>query len=164
MKKTIVLLLFMFVVSGSVFSACGVANAPAPDTVADPTTVPSPTSAPVESVKPQETVSEPKVTLKYVDGVYTQTGAYQSPAGPESIKVTVSVKDDFVSSVTVVSNAVNEGSKQYQALFIDGINSLVVGKKLSDVAALGQVNGSSLTPKGFQQALASIKSDALAKN
>jgi len=112
-----------------------------------------------EEVLEEEEVAE--VTTMYADGSYSSSGSYQSPAGSESISVTLVVKDDKVSSLSVVSNAVHATSKTYQGKFISGINSLVVGKSIEELGSFSQVNGSSLTPNGFKQALNSIKSQAL---
>lgn len=98
----------------------------------------------------------------YEDGTYTETGSYVSPAGPESVTVTVTVTDDVVTGVSVVSNAVNPNSIIYQSLFIDGVNSVVVGKSLDELGSLGPVNGSSLTPTGFNQAMVAIQAEAKA--
>ncbi len=113
----------------------------------------------IEEATDVEEVSE--VTTMYADGSYSSSGSYQSPAGSESISVTLVVKDDKVSSLSVVSNAVHATSKTYQGKFISGINSLVVGKSIEELGSFSQVNGSSLTPNGFKQALNSIKSQAL---
>lgn len=115
-----------------------------------------------ETVAPEETStpSEPEETFLYVDGSYTQTGSYQNPAGGDSITVTLTVDDDVVTALTVLGNATNPTTKNYQSLFISGIPSLVVGKSLDSLGSLGPVNGSSLTPNGFNQALAAIKASA----
>lgn len=97
---------------------------------------------------------------EYVDGTYSQVGSYQSPAGAETITVNVTVKDDVVSGLNITANATNDVSIKLQKLFIDGANAEVVGKKLSEIEDLGIVNGSSLTPKGFNAALAEVKAQA----
>ena len=113
----------------------------------------------IEEAIDEEEVAE--VTTMYADGSYSSSGSYQSPAGSESISVTLVVKDDKVFSLSVASNAVNATGKIYQGKFISGINSLVVGKSIEELGSFSQVNGSSLTPNGFNQALNSIKSQAL---
>ncbi len=108
------------------------------------------------SITPQPEV---KVTTKYNDGSYIKTGGYQSPGGSETVTVNVSVKDDMVQSVSVAGGTDNDVSKNFQKLFIDGVNAQVVGKKLADVK-VGVVNGSSLTGIGFNQAIDAIRSSA----
>lgn len=130
--------------------------APVDKSEPEPVTVPAKTETNIESNEP--TV---EVKTKYADGTYTNSGGYQNPAGAESVTLTVTVKDDVVQSLNVISNAVNETTKQMQGLFISGINQLVVGKKLDEVFVSGNVNGSSLTGGGFNNAVASIKAGAL---
>lgn len=110
---------------------------------------------------PEPVVSTPVVKVtRYADGTYTKTGLYLSPAGTDSVTVTVTVKDDVVQDVNVVGGGTNnEASINFQKLFIGGVNSQVVGKKLADVKA-GVVNGSSLTGDGFNEAIAAIQASA----
>ena len=112
-----------------------------------------------EELEEEEELVE--ATTMYVDGTYSSSGSYQSPAGSESISVTLVVQDDRVSSLSVASNATHATSQTYQGKFISGINSLVVGQDISEIGSFSQVNGSSLTPSAFNQALNSIKSQAL---
>ncbi|MBT4936833.1 hypothetical protein HON22_02850 [Candidatus Peregrinibacteria bacterium] len=112
----------------------------------------------VEAV--EETPAEEVTSNSYKNGSYTQSGSYASPAGSESISVTLSISDDTVSSVSVNPNATHEVSKKFQGKFASGISTQVVGKKLSELGSIGAVNGSSLTGGGFNTAIASIKSSA----
>jgi uncharacterized protein with FMN-binding domain len=98
----------------------------------------------------------------YKDGTYNATGSYQSPAGAETVGITLVVKDDVVTSVSVSNKATNEASINFQNLFAEGVSAMVVGKSLDSLGSLGAVNGSSLTPNGFESAVATIA--ALAKN
>lgn len=104
--------------------------------------------------------TEPKVTVTYVDGTFASDGVYQAPSGAESIGVSVTLAGDVVTGLSVVSKAKADDSKRYQNLFIGGINSLVVGKKLNDIGSFSNVSGSSLTPKGFVAAIEAIKAKA----
>lgn len=108
--------------------------------------------------KPSSTTDEESSV--YEDGTYTASGDYASPAGPESIAVTLTVKNDIVSSVSITKNATNETSINFQGLFAAGISGQVVGKSLDEIGNYSSVNGSSLTPNAFDAALASIKADA----
>lgn len=95
----------------------------------------------------------------YKDGTYTATGTYVSPGGPESIEVTLTLKDDIITSAEVVSKAVLPTSKNFQGKFISGYKAVVVGKNIESLA-LDKVSGSSLTPKGFNDAVLKIKAQA----
>lgn len=50
-------------------------------------------------------------------------------------------------------------SRKYMSKFSSGYKSLVVGKNISTLS-LGKVSGSSLTGKGFNDALSKIKAQA----
>lgn len=104
--------------------------------------------------------NEPVVNnKKYKDGTYSAIGNYVSPNGPESVNVTLVLKDDVVTSTTFKGNGTHATTMKMQGLFSQGFNTLVVGKKLDEVS-LTVVNGSSLTPKGFMDALSKIKLEA----
>ena len=98
-------------------------------------------------------------TSTYKNGSYTVTGNYISPAGPESINVSLTLENDVVTDATVVAAAINPVSVKMQTAFIGGYKDLVVGKKIDEVQ-LDKVSGSSLTPKGFNDALVKIKAQA----
>ena len=129
-------------------------GSPSPD-VDNPT--PSGTST---TPAPADTSSSAEESSVYEDGTYTASGSYASPAGPESIAVTLTIKNDVVSSVSVSSPSANPTSKNFQTVFASGISGQVVGKSLDEIGGYSSVNGSSLTPNGFDSALASIKADA----
>lgn len=112
----------------------------------------TPAAAPTEVVAADVT---------YKDGVYSAIGDYNSPAGLETIDVTLTVADGVVTDATVDANATNPGSKMWQGKFIEGYKEQVIGKKLSDLS-LTKVSGSSLTPKGFNEALVEIRTEAQA--
>jgi len=95
----------------------------------------------------------------YKDGTYSATGSYNSPGGQESIAVSVTLKGDTVVDSTVESEADDPTAAQFQADFISGYKSLVVGKNINSIR-LSRVSGSSLTSKGFNNALEQIKSQA----
>lgn len=95
----------------------------------------------------------------YADGTYTQTGTYISPAGQETITISLTLEDDVVTDASFEGHATNPGSVQNQAKFAGGFEEAVVGKALDEIA-LTVVNGSSLTPNGFMDAAAKIKAEA----
>ena len=98
-------------------------------------------------------------THAYKNGTYTESGSYSSPAGRESIGVTLTLSSGMISDATVVRQATDQTASSYQGIFIGGYKSLVVGKPIDSVS-LSNVAGSSLTPKGFMDALSKIKTDA----
>jgi uncharacterized protein with FMN-binding domain len=163
MQNTIRYALFLLIVTGLVFTACekepeeveDVENVEEVEDTDEPedSTSSSSTTTPVKT----EAAEESSV---YEDGTYTASGSYASPAGPESIAVTLTITDDVVSSVSIQKNAANDKSINYQGLFAAGISAQVVGKPLDEIGGYSSVNGSSLTPDGFDAALSSIKAQA----
>lgn len=100
-------------------------------------------------------------SASYTDGTYTAEGSYVSPAGEESVKVELTLADDTVTAVTVTPEADDPQAKSFQEKFAGGIADVVVGKDI-DTLDVSRVAGSSLTSGGFNAALETIKSDALA--
>lgn len=95
-------------------------------------------------------------TSVYIDGTYTATGTYTSPGGKESLPVTLTLEGDVIVDVSVQTPATNPTSQKFQTIFADNFTPLVVGKNIDDLN-LTKVSGSSLTPAGFNDALAQIK-------
>ena len=108
-----------------------------------------------------ETADQPAALGPVADGTYTVTGGYQSPNGPETVVVTVSVADGIVTAATVDPQATNSTSSRYQGQFAGGIADEVVGKPLAQVEVT-RVAGSSLTGRGFNEAMDQIRSEAQA--
>jgi hypothetical protein len=95
----------------------------------------------------------------YADGTYSATGTYSSPAGKEEVPVTLTLVNGVITDASVSIAATNATSKQFQAVFSENFAALVVGKNIDDVN-LSKVSGSSLTPKGFNDAISQIKGEA----
>lgn len=119
-------------------------------TATDTTTITTPATGTTTTVTSSST---------YKDGTYSATGSYTSPAGGETVDISLTIKDDKIVAATFKGNATNPGSKMWQGKFSEGYSSVVVGKSISELA-LTVVNGSSLTPKGFMDAVADIKAEA----
>ena len=100
-------------------------------------------------------------TSVYKDGTYTAIGSYMSPGGLDKLGVTVTLKNDVVVETSVEQMAGDPRSASYEKMFADNYQALVVGQKISDLN-LTKVSRSSLTPKGFNDAIAKIKSQAKA--
>jgi len=112
------------------------------------------------TTQPSEDSSNAIATYK--DGDYSATGGYRSPAGPETIGVTLTVASSKVTAVAVEPKTINSTSRGYQIKYKDGVSAVVVGKTIDELSSLGRVNGSSLTSEGFKKALESIKLQARA--
>lgn len=97
----------------------------------------------------------------YADGTYSADGSYQTPESVETVKVTVTLADDVITSVEVTGDPQKAESKRYQGEFIGGIRAEVVGKDI-DTISVSRVAGSSLTSDGFNKAIEKIKAEATA--
>jgi len=100
-----------------------------------------------------------KMMSPYKDGSYTAIGTYDSPGGLDQLTVSLTLKAGIVTAAQVVSGANDRESARYQQRFISGYTPYVVGKSIDSIR-LAAVSGSSLTPVGFNNALAKIKAQA----
>jgi uncharacterized protein with FMN-binding domain len=120
-----------------------------------------PTTAPVASepsVPPVKTTPQVLAAM-YKNGTYTAAGSYMSPGGLDDLSITLTLKSDVVTDVSMTPDAHDHRSEQYQAKFMSGYKTYVVGKNIADIQ-VGKVSGSSLTGAGFNDALAKIKAQA----
>ncbi|HEU0207274.1 MAG TPA: hypothetical protein VFQ74_11365 [Pseudolysinimonas sp.] len=101
------------------------------------------------------------LTGPYADGTYTEDGSYLSPAGEQTVTVKLTMAGDTITAITVTPHATDPTAKQYQAMFVQGVAAMVVGKDI-DKLSVSRVAGSSLTSGGFNKAIAAIKADAKA--
>jgi uncharacterized protein with FMN-binding domain len=106
----------------------------------------------------QETASAGAAAYK--DGTYSADGTYVSPNGKETVGVELTLASGAVSDVKIIEHPSNPNTEKFQGEFAGGIRSQIVGKKLDEIQ-VSKVAGSSLTSGGFNQAVASIKSQAL---
>ena len=110
-----------------------------------------------------QTVSSTAAIMKqsgvYKDGAYKAEGDYISPGGDEHINVSLTLKDGKIADVSVEPGATRPNPVKYQGLFVANYKPLVIGKNIDEVT-LDVVSGSSLTPQGFNDALAKIKTQA----
>ena len=97
----------------------------------------------------------------YKNGTYTASATYQTPEEPESLEITVTLDNNVVTDAIFNGQARDKTSREMQALFAEGFKEQVVGKPIDEIA-LTVVNGSSLTPKGFMDALQKVKQEAKA--
>ncbi len=123
-----------------------------PDSLGDKPAIPPP-----PPVKELPTV---KASQKYKNGTYFAQGSYTSPAGNETLSAEVVIENDVITGISITPEATNETSIKMQNFFAQDISSVLVGKKIDDIKNIAAVNGSSLSGKGFMNALAQIKSDA----
>jgi len=138
-----------------VFAACATAEVatgyePSEQSVVEAEETVSP--APVEEVTGE-------IAGLYADGTYSALGGYQSPNGPETVGLSVTLANGVISAIEVTPGATGGTSQRYQSQFAEGIVAETVGKSLDELS-VGRVAGSSLTSGGFNEALKAIKADA----
>lgn len=95
----------------------------------------------------------------YDNGTYSAMGNYISPGGNQKIGVTLTLKDGIVVAADLNEMASDPTSKQYQDIFASDYKQFVIGKNIDDLK-LSVVSGSSLTSRGFNLAVASIREQA----
>ncbi|HLL60539.1 MAG TPA: hypothetical protein VK338_02385 [Candidatus Nitrosocosmicus sp.] len=116
------------------------------------TTMPESTTAPTDVLTN---------TSSYKNGSFSAEGSYVSPAGPEQVDVSLTLTDGRITDVNFEGKAVNPNSKRFQGIFSENYKQFVVGKNIDEVK-LDKVAGSSLAPKGFNDAIEKIKEQAKA--
>lgn len=96
---------------------------------------------------------------QYRNGSYNVKGDYVSPGGPREVGVTITLNDGVIADAEAEVLATDATSIRFQEEFINNFKPEVIGKNIDEVA-LTKVSGSSLTPKGFNDALEKIKVEA----
>ena len=71
----------------------------------------------------------------------------------------LTLKNDIITAITVTPEPGDNTSARYQRIFVANYQPLVLGKNIADVS-LSKVSGSSLTSRGFNEALTQIKAQA----
>lgn len=133
---------------------------PSPSVIATPTPTNISTPTPVVATPVATPKPTPALTYAYRNGSYTAIGSYSVPGrGSEQITVTVIITNDAISASTVTAGATNNESLDFQSAFIGGYKPYVIGKSVGTLS-LGRISGASLTPKGFNSALAQIRTQA----
>lgn len=116
-------------------------------------------SAPTVEQNDRKENNQKIIESAYADGTYAAMGTYTSPAGEEEVEVTLTIEEGVVTAAEFKGFAENPGSVNKQAAFAEGFEEEVVGKSIDEID-LTVVNGSSLTPIGFEDALEKIKEEA----
>lgn len=114
---------------------------------------------PAQSSSTTDAVNQAASAGGYKNGSFTAIGTYTSPGAAEHITVSLTLENGIITASTVTPGAENPASKLYQDEFIQNYKQFVIGKNIADLQ-LSRVAGSSLTPKGFNEALEKIKAQA----
>lgn len=175
MQKTIHFALFLFLVTGMLFAGCEKTPEEGVDydvsgSLEESLGVGTEDSGSTETdfgdyngtLEGSENSNDSSSESSYQDGTYSENATYMSPAGKDTVGVSLTLKDGVITAVSIENLATNEGSILYQNLFAEGISAVVVGKPIDSLGSIGAVNGSSLTPVGFNAAVEAIMADAQA--
>ena len=119
--------------------------------------------APAASSAPQamEATETAATDSAYKNGTYSVTGEYLTPGGQRTIDVELTLTDGAITEIEVTPKATDATSQRFQGEFAEGYKPMVIGKSIDEIE-LTKVSGSSLTPKGFEDALEKIKAEAKA--
>jgi uncharacterized protein with FMN-binding domain len=107
------------------------------------------------------TATSTATTTSFKNGRYSATGSYESPGGEESISIQVTLNNGIITATSATPGTQDSESAEYQAMFISGYKSQVIGKNIADIT-LSRVSGSSLTSQGFNDAISKIEDQAKA--
>jgi uncharacterized protein with FMN-binding domain len=95
----------------------------------------------------------------YKDGTYSADGNYVSPNGTETVGVQLKLAAGKVTDVQITQHPSNPNTRKFQGQFAGGIAAQVVGRNIDELN-VSKVAGSSLTSRGFNQAVDKIKAEA----
>ncbi|WP_136192329.1 MULTISPECIES: FMN-binding protein [Actinomyces] len=98
----------------------------------------------------------------YADGEYTASKAYGVVDGvveEDSIDVTISLEDGYITDVSVTGHALTGTSKNYISGFVEEIEDAVVGRSIED-AHVTALAGASKTSAAFNDAVDAIAAQA----
>lgn len=150
---------YAILVIGFVAVVLVVARQIAPQEKSEQAQIEKPVAKQVDSTNPAGTVLTGSETGIYQNGTYEVMGQYMSPGGPEQIAVKLTLQDGLITTAEVKPQAERPNSVKFQGIFADNYKEFVLGKNIDELK-LDKVAGSSLTPKGFNDALEKIKAEA----
>ena len=160
--KIIGLIVIVLLTTAGTAGAVAYNNATTPTQASTSTDTATSTTTTTTTPSTSSSQSSAASTSTYKDGTYTANGSFTTPDGTERIGVTITLVSSKITKVSIDDSSIfSRESVQYTERFINGINSVVVGKNISDVK-VSRVSGASLTPVGFNNALTTIKNDAKA--
>jgi uncharacterized protein with FMN-binding domain len=91
------------------------------------------------------------IAAAVADGTYTDDVTYNYHSGTETVKVSVTVKDDVITAASVIaSDQAVPMSRRIIGNFNNALPDLVVGKKIDKLNIPTNVAGSSLTTAAFK--------------
>jgi hypothetical protein len=132
-------------------------QSPSQSQTTNPQSSPAVTSA--AQAEPTTASAEDTNASAYKDGTYTAVGNYTSPGGQETLGVTLTIANGVITDSEVEVQATRPTSVERQTDFANNYAAQVEGKNIDEIS-LTKVSGSSLSPKGFNDAVEQIKTQA----
>ena len=118
------------------------------------------TSPATTTVTPSSTAT-PTTSTGFKDGTYTASTNYSVPHGSNTIKATVTINSDKITSVTASGNFTDSESSFYVDSFNSSVN-LDASTQLLSAYSPSRIGGASLTTAAFTDVLDTIRRDAKA--
>lgn len=118
-----------------------------------------------EEIKVKDTKTVAEITVEKIDqlianGVYEDDTTYEYHSGTETITIRINAQDDIITELSIVGNNPSKVSAKYINGVNEALQTLSVGKSISEVASLpDQISGSSLTVAAFKEHTAKLIED-----
>lgn len=112
-----------------------------------------------DAAKSETQLQEEKLTQIIADGTYSEDISYSSPGGTDTFKLNMVVKDDKIESLSLDVVKAHEVSANFISNTNKELQTLVVGKSLSEIKIPTIVSGASLTTKAFNDKLTQLKTN-----
>lgn len=110
-----------------------------------------------KDIKSQTEVTQDQIDQLIADGTYEEDVSYVYHAGVETVTIKMSVENDVITELSITGNDPNPVSKKYIDAVSEQLQTLSVGKPISEVSSLpDQISGSSLTVAAFKQHTAKL--------
>lgn len=114
----------------------------------------------VKDTKTVAEITDEKIMQLIANGVYEDDATYEYHSGTETITIRINAQDDIITELSIIGNNPSKVSEKYINGVNDALQTLSVGKSISEVASLpDQISGSSLTVAAFKEHTAKLIED-----
>ena len=158
-KKDLMVTLAVFIAVVFIVSASVVKNKKQDTPLISSAPVSLPITVQTTPTTTTQTPSTATTSSAYKDGTYQAKSSYYTPGQPETITVSVVLKDDVITDTSVSVTGYDRDSREYSNAFVQNYKPYVIGKSIASLR-LRRVSGASLTSQGFNDAIALIQTQA----
>lgn len=106
-----------------------------------------------------ESLTSTVTKVEYKNGLYEESISYQVPKSTNTLKATITIKDDVITEVSTSHVFSSPKSKEYTDPFDKEISGAVVGKKFKDLD-IKILGGASLTSDAFNKIIDALTQKA----